>query len=233
MTFGIPTNDLPVTYAGELKRTNHNKWLSKRNFKEQQTMLLWKRKQNLMGGGNTATTASLKESEKEIEDMIDLPGTHDVLVGRGSGVNQHLGNIRVKHYIHQSFQEYTAAARGDKHVIAYRIVMQVKEEGRFLKQHPAKSAGGWWIPVEDQEAIKKISNMFRGEAPFIQQQQQQQQQHKLPEKSPKPSSSAGTSPIRKRYKATSQATKSASSFPFSNCFSIGSGGKSQSQFTSM
>ena len=60
MTYGIPVDTIPLNNDGELKTNAHKKWMARRKIKETE----------LRVGLSTIT--------------IDLPGRHDVLLGRGA-----------------------------------------------------------------------------------------------------------------------------------------------------
>lgn len=64
MTFGMPVPFIPVTDAGDVKATNHMKWIAKRKIKES----FLKRAQPFEG--------------------INLPSNNDVLVGRGKPIGE-------------------------------------------------------------------------------------------------------------------------------------------------
>ena len=136
MGFGIPINSLPITFSGEIKTNEHNKWIARRKAKDTQLKL------GLPFEGT------------------DLPGLHDVLLGRGKVVNEHRGNIRVRSLVDMYREEYDDAPLGEKRLIAERIVRAIQKDlGRFLKQ----ASDGWWHVVDDSEAIKKVSSVFRTE----------------------------------------------------------------------
>jgi hypothetical protein len=136
MTFGVPVNFLPMTYTGELKPANHSKWIAKRKTKDAQL-------------GRTGVFAG-----------IDIPGLHDVIFGRGKISTQHSGNVRMRSLVELHMDEYDQTPVGEKHIIAESIVKAIqKESGRFLSQNP----DGWWIEVSDNQAVQKVSNIFRTE----------------------------------------------------------------------
>jgi hypothetical protein len=91
---------------------------------------------------------------------IDIPGQHDVLLGKGKTSNQHSGNVRMRTLVDLHMDEYDQTPVGEKHVIAGSIVKAIqKDSGRFLSQKP----DGWWIEVSDIQAVQKVSNVFRTE----------------------------------------------------------------------
>jgi hypothetical protein len=134
MAFGVPVQSLPVTYEGELKTGSHLKWISRRLAKETQTQ-----KTGRFSG-------------------IDLPGTKDVLLGRGKPVQDHPGNILLRTLVSTFMDQYKSALKLDKSLVALKVVVETKRcGGRFLK----RSSDGWWYEVSDEAAREKVSMTFR------------------------------------------------------------------------
>jgi hypothetical protein len=53
----------------------------------------------------------------------DMPGQHDVLLGRGKTSNDHSGkNVRMQTIVDLHMDEYGQATAGEKHIIAGSIV---------------------------------------------------------------------------------------------------------------
>ena len=46
--------------------------------------------------------------------MIESPGAHDVMLGRGSGTSNHVGNIAFRNLVEKHKPRYVAASRVDK-----------------------------------------------------------------------------------------------------------------------
>jgi hypothetical protein len=132
MTFGIPSDALPISPSGELKLQRQLDWLNVR------------RKQEEVAGKDTC-------------NRIVVPGPCDILLGRGKPLQKHPGNLRY-HRIIESFEDrYEAAMKMEKTTIAAEIVQQIKDaRGRFLKQD---STG--WVEIDDPAARYKVSHTFR------------------------------------------------------------------------
>lgn len=131
-SFGIPTQDFPVTTNGSLKATHQLEWIAKQKVKEEELLqhgLLW-------------------------VDKIDLPANRDVLLGRGPTINQHPGNREFRALIEAKVHEYEAATSpSEKAKITWNIVEEIKAKGRrFLK----KDDHGWWMEATDKEARQKV-----------------------------------------------------------------------------
>jgi hypothetical protein len=132
LTFGIQDGALPVTAEGEAKIKLHKKWIQLRRQEEK--------------GPN----------DIDIERIV-LPGSVDVLFGRGKPIQEHPGNLRY-HYILDMYQDpYEGAKKFQKMEISETVVHLVKKyHGRFLKQD-----GAGWVAVDDTTARDKVSHAFR------------------------------------------------------------------------
>ncbi|KAG7369800.1 tRNA pseudouridine synthase A [Nitzschia inconspicua] len=92
---------------------------------------------------------------------------HDVLLGRGSGPNEHPGNIRYRSLCLQRKEEYTKTSlRNEKNEIAKWVFGQVDENGgRFVKQVEAGSSipgdDALYMEVEKEVALEKIRQSLR------------------------------------------------------------------------
>mmetsp|Transcript_87484 Transcript_87484/g.131231 ORF Transcript_87484/g.131231 Transcript_87484/m.131231 type:complete len:468 (+) Transcript_87484:35-1438(+) len=108
MTFGIPSDILPVQTSGELRLEAHQEYVRRM------------RKQH--------------DSDENIPRII-LPSTDDVLLGRGKPLQKHPGNLRYHHIIETYNEQYEKAMKLEKTNISKWLVEQIQDAGgRFLKQ---------------------------------------------------------------------------------------------------
>jgi hypothetical protein len=136
LTFGVPIDMFPITSQGELKRTNHLKWIAKRRVKESHFLM---------------------DPSSDTFDRIDLPSLRDVLIGKGKPFQRHPGNVHLRTVIGQYLEKYVDAKKRDKPAMFWEVVDIVKKSsGRFLK----KDRDGWWIVVTDDEAREKVGKTF-------------------------------------------------------------------------
>lgn len=104
-------------------------------------------------------------------DLITKLNDDDVLFGRGSGPNDHEGNIRFRALVSERKNEYLATNnRQAKAKIARQIVNEVlSKNGRFLKKAEAAEAirGGIpkgvdaWVLVDDKVTMEKAKQALR------------------------------------------------------------------------
>ena len=132
MTFGIPVaSSFPIRADGNLKRGNHVKWMSRQKAKEYD---------------------GLKSNER-----IDLALPTDILLGRGSIIQDHGGNVLLRNLIEKNISKYTGTSKGEKTNFIDDLVQIIRQNGgRFLKLNQ----DGWWVNASDKEAHSKISKMF-------------------------------------------------------------------------
>lgn len=111
----------------------------------------------------------LDSSEKP--DILN-PGPHDVLLGRGGGTNNHIGNKNFRDLVTRHKMRYLACSKVDKPKVAREVVniwKKLEPPGRFLqrKDETKKGPGSVrdedvvWTEVDDQEARKKASQCLR------------------------------------------------------------------------
>jgi hypothetical protein len=134
LTFGVPTKSFPVTYDGELKNTNHLKWLARRKVKE----------------------SALKKYG--YFEGIDMPSLRDVLQGRGKSLQEHSGNVVMRNLVSKYFVEYKQALKHQKGIYVLNVLGDVRQlGGRFLRRED----NGWWVEMSDEAAREKVSMTFR------------------------------------------------------------------------
>lgn len=129
-TFGIPVLFFPVTEHGELLRDMHLEWVKTRK----------------------------KVDAKHVKDSaVLLPRIQDILFGRGKGLQNHLGNVRLRLTMESYYASYESFDKKEKTKLAAQIVQEVKAKGsRFLKK-----TNEAWEEVPDNEARSKVSHFFR------------------------------------------------------------------------
>lgn len=172
-TFGIPAEHLPFSIDGSEIRVSgsHGKWLQKRRQKE--AVLIFHRQSMLRAKDlNISTVGATNEERNQHEigttslvpscfDVIDIPGRHDVCLGRGTTLHQHAGNIAMRAMMEPLVDEYenaTSTRRQDLNKVIIQAVHLIG--GKFLTN---KSNDGAWFEVVTDMAIveKSIGGIFR------------------------------------------------------------------------
>jgi hypothetical protein len=88
---------------------------------------------------------------------VGVPSRNDVLLGRGRGLFQHVGNLRYRTLIDNVTDDHATASVTKKTQITWEIVEAVKKtSGRFLKDD-----GAGWVEVKNEVARLKVSHAFR------------------------------------------------------------------------
>ncbi len=90
----------------------------------------------------------------------------DVLLGRGSGISRHPGNIRFRLLVKLYKEEYTKTVRIEKMNVAEKIVSELRTmqpPGRFLEQHGSAKAKASikYICVHEKVAVEKTAQALR------------------------------------------------------------------------
>ena len=111
---------------------------------------------------------------------IEIPGSMDVLCGRGRGYFEHSGNRRMLSIIARFKSEYQTASKVEKSTIAQRVLEIVlsPQDGvkpRFLKRAPSNSSGrkstnadnGAWYELCEKEVYKKVAHTLREQKSII------------------------------------------------------------------
>lgn len=148
MTFGIPTQLLPISDQCEY------------NFEHVQSFLDSRRK---MEGSSSSLTSNSNSNPKFTHNIaltMMIPGSFDVLIGRHKVAQTHVGNIKYLHLIDTHMKRYESAERGNKKKIAAEVTKLVKDSGgRFLDCSDATS--DQWYEVQDDIAVEKACTAFR------------------------------------------------------------------------
>jgi hypothetical protein len=92
---------------------------------------------------------------------IRNPNNEDILSGRGSGINNHPGNIFFRQIVQDNRPQYIKSSPGDKKLIIKEIVDIAASHGRFLKQDTVTLL---WSQISYDDAKKKTGQALR-EAP--------------------------------------------------------------------
>lgn len=103
---------------------------------------------------------------------IRTPHPHDVLSGRGGGINSHIGNKTFREWVRERKEPYNlAGSKAEKARVANEVIDFVKAldpPGRFLQRDSSSTAGvSWWVEVDDTRALAKTSQALREGAPQI------------------------------------------------------------------
>ena len=136
------------------------------------------KKQTQMTGGDYFMSANGGTMLRRIRS----PHAHDVLCGRGGGINSHVGNRVFRDWVAERRLDYNlASTKADKARVAKEVMNRVTIQdppGRFLQRDPTSGIGSWWIEVSEEKAMAKTSQALREGAPTI------RAQHQHPEDSP-------------------------------------------------
>ena len=111
---------------------------------------------------SNATAAAIKQGGLGLGEVVSDINDSDVLLGRGAGVNVHIGNRRFRQLVNHYRSAYQNAAKLEKASIARTIVDIIRTstpQGRFLSKDPERP--GAWVEVSDDRAREKASQALR------------------------------------------------------------------------
>ena len=137
MSYGIPSDQLPIKNSGTIKIQNHKKWIAFREMKDD-------------------------GMEKEGGNFVSgtfCPSTKDVLAIGGMHFYKFPGNCRYREMLESNLESYDNADNVQEKIrITNDVLMAIEASGgRFL----VRDKKGWWAPANEQTARVKVSNAFR------------------------------------------------------------------------
>lgn len=111
-------------------------------------------------------------SSGSAQRRIRTPHPHDVLCGRGGGINSHPGNRTFRDFVRERKNEYNLASnKAEKSSVAKEVINMVHSlspPGRFLHRDPSGGlSGGFWVEIDELKALAKTSQALREGAPTI------------------------------------------------------------------
>jgi hypothetical protein len=106
---------------------------------------------------------------------IRTPHPHDVLSGRGGGINSHPGNVQFRLWVADRKNDYNLAlSKNEKAEVARQVIARVKSQnppGRFLTKDPSTCSvgnlAGWWVELDEERMMAKTAQALREGAPAI------------------------------------------------------------------
>ena len=141
-SYGIPTEDLPISYSGTIKTGYLKQWIRAREYQE---------------------SISYLQQPIECRNIVECPKLTDVLFRQGISMIRNPANARVWSLIEEK-QRGRMDTNSQKMIklkrreLVREVIEEVRKTGRFLVWND----GGWWIELVDQELIKmKIEYLFK------------------------------------------------------------------------
>jgi hypothetical protein len=128
MCYGIPVQELPISFTGTTKTKNLNQWIQTR-----------------------VAIDEVREHGFDTSSLVVHPGTCDVLFSKGGNARHH-GNLEFHQSMESRIDAYNAtSSRKEKRKIRNEIIASVRaRQGRFLEMAPN---GCWWVEILDPDVI--------------------------------------------------------------------------------
>lgn len=174
MTFGIPTDAIPLELDGTLKKEQHLEWLQRKeragleSFQDRERVAVTAVMPMVAQSSIPPTFLQLPTFQERPSprarniqsDLILNPSRNDVLFGRGRPIQEHPGNVVFNSLLEAVRDRYDSLRRSEKTALTYTIVFKIKRAGgRFLRQSPVNPE--LWEQVDDEMARVKVSHTFR------------------------------------------------------------------------
>mmetsp|Transcript_31307 Transcript_31307/g.75331 ORF Transcript_31307/g.75331 Transcript_31307/m.75331 type:complete len:461 (-) Transcript_31307:820-2202(-) len=132
----------------------------------QSRRILERRRSRENGVMDISASANLNQSRGQESDGVDVslatnldaagPTRLDVILGRGPTSYSHEGNMKLRKLVEETKGIYDKCSKRNKTDIAVRVVLAMKQKGRFLEETEFG-----WEEVPDKAARKKVSHAFR------------------------------------------------------------------------
>mmetsp|Transcript_47104 Transcript_47104/g.114982 ORF Transcript_47104/g.114982 Transcript_47104/m.114982 type:complete len:746 (-) Transcript_47104:416-2653(-) len=190
-TFGIPQRLLPISTTGDIDVKEHQHFFRRLGIQEDSSpdpfnfppIGLPSLSDSIVDGrsciSGEKTSPSIGTPVDTIKTMLSggsksqpqqkdtgaglvvVPGEHDVLLGRGKFVLEHIGNVKYRHMLGTYKERYEMGTKSVKSDIIDEIVEEIcKNGGTFLEQD---QEGGCWAPASNDTARQKVSHYFRNQ----------------------------------------------------------------------
>jgi hypothetical protein len=131
----------------------------------------------VQGGSSTyVQMGGFRGTQATVQKRIRTPHPHDVLCGRGGGINSHPGNKTFREWVRQRKNLYNlATSKQEKARVSKEIVQMVRAlspPGKFLQReagttHSSSTLSGMWAEIDEAKALAKTSQALREGAPNI------------------------------------------------------------------
>eukprot|EP00980_Cylindrotheca_fusiformis_P000067 scaffold19_cov114-Cylindrotheca_fusiformis.AAC.14 len=129
-----------------------------------------KNAQNRQASTSLNRISALRNHRMRFQDAIDpnalvvtVVGRDDILLGRGRGFQDHIGNKRMRVIVDKYKEKYHSVKRSKKRGLVEEVYREIIEEGaRFLTKPAGSSAvGQGFVMVDEEVAIQKVNNTLR------------------------------------------------------------------------
>ena len=177
MSYGIPVNALPVNSKGQLSVMYHHRWIQWRRQIESCSMASNHVRSSVINqhsssgtlpsdvkSGHSVPTSATTTTSSSSSPIIFLePDDNDCVLGRGKAIDQHVGNVRFRHFLQQKniLMEFENTPKNARLQMAVAIQQKLCEifNMRFLKENP--NGFGWVIATDDAVRAKILRSLRR------------------------------------------------------------------------
>jgi hypothetical protein len=147
--YGIPVDLLPMTSTGNIKTTNLRQWIRLRNIYEEDILV------------NGYSRGAIAKRDYPEDQLIECPGSRDVVFRPGKPVMNHPGNVTFRSLIESMSRLHELASQTQKATIARDVVDEMIDVrgGRFLVWDDNSCC--WRAITEPHQQRHKVAIAFR------------------------------------------------------------------------
>uniref|UniRef100_A0A7S4ASV8 DUF6824 domain-containing protein n=1 Tax=Pseudo-nitzschia australis TaxID=44445 RepID=A0A7S4ASV8_9STRA len=161
--YGIPTEFIPATDAGNIKSANLRQWMKLRKHVEKEEQEWMVQTGTLYSSSNSEEDSSLASTGVDIHmpmsNIVECPLSADVVFRRGQSLNFHPGNAMFQNLIELRIHEHTIdpkTTQSRRLALEMELIEKVRSNGgRFLKWEVDKR---WWVNMDSVETTTKGNN---------------------------------------------------------------------------
>lgn len=161
------TSDKKVENKNNPENSRDDQDENRNNYGDEDNLMM------LISNTSTSGAALYSNGIQGVYHRIRTPHEHDVLSGRGGGINAHLGNVQFREWVRVRKNDYNLApSKVEKARVAQEVIDLVRNQkppGRFLQKDPTSGGmmGGWWVEIDEERVLAKTSQALREGAPQI------------------------------------------------------------------
>lgn len=107
--------------------------------------------------------SALESNQKMFEGLTTVGGLgdHDVLCGRGNGINKRRGNIEFRKHVEEKRMAYNAAPRKEKMQIARQVVQWIQDKGGRFLRYKEDMNEEVFVDIGFKRSVEKASQALR------------------------------------------------------------------------
>lgn len=141
-SYGIQEQLLPISHTGTVKTANHSRWV------------------NALRANNKRKEKQQQQNQEEEEEILDCPGSYDVIFRKGQTYKNNPGNMYFRELIELTHDQHLKGSNKEKFQITWFIVTKIEDRnGRFLDWSTSRNM---WVVNKDREKVRiKVAACYK------------------------------------------------------------------------